>query len=66
MKLEETAWKYTVHGVVQRLKRDYRGSKSEATQLNSKLLLLLKNMNLFSANVFGLLVRMVQEFYVPM
>lgn len=47
MKLEETAWKYTVHGVIQRLKKDYRGSKSEITQLNSTILVFYLCNNIF-------------------
>ena len=52
MKLEETAWKYTVHGVIQRLKKDYRGSKSEITQLNSTILVFYLCNNIFQVRSF--------------
>lgn len=34
LKLEDTAWKYGVHIVVQKIKRENRGSKSPITQNN--------------------------------
>lgn len=34
LKLEDTAWKYSVHIVIQKLKRENRGSKSAITQHN--------------------------------
>ena len=36
VQLEDTAWKYGVHIVIQKIKRENRGSKSPITQYNGK------------------------------
>ena len=39
LKLEDTAWKYSVHIVIQKFKRENRGSKSAITQHNGNTIL---------------------------
>merc|ERR1719370_231177 len=39
MKLEITAWQYSVHNVISRLKKEHRGSKSNQTNYHIKTFL---------------------------